>query len=780
MTIVTRRLLLPVLPLLTALSIRTPADSIAVGKPYTLLPEPNYGLCTDPDDAKQLTDGQLVDPARVTGQIWRDKGCVGWSVGTDAEVVIDLGEVCPIDQVVVFSGAGPGAEVYLPNVLVAVSDEGETFHVVRRIDTSKWSHVFRKRLEANDLKTRGRYVLVRLIRNFSKYVFVDEITVEGGTHDPAAVVLSDETMGRLVLDLRAELQKRLMNALDRLTSRVLQSESVLAEEIAALRRQIEETPTTAAGKLRKLDPATAEDLRRKTVALQRKAARRWKGNDLIVWASSPWEEILPQDFPGPGEKQLARLDVLAGRKEYESSAFMVSNPSDQERSIRVVLKESRLSGPGEWRGSVTLRRVRFVSYPERLTLADALPRLDEELVIPSWESRQVWLQIHTGDTSPGTYTGALALNDGKGFRREIGLSIRVLPVEIPAELPVVTHCWQYVDSIATLKGVEREAVADLAAHYANVAIVQNHALPRPLELDDQGRPVGELDFTKLDASIELHRPIIGKGIGWFPSMTFRKELAKDSPEYRSHQHWIKALVEHLKTLGIGYDDFFVYPVDECIRGDFITSGKMIRSLDPKVRIFADPMMRDADDLLRAASPYVDIWSPPVGDHPQLPLLRGERQTLWCYTVNRRMKHPYSAYRIPLWQAFQTGATGCAFWCYAVGDSWKNADMWKDGSFLYAVIYTLTGAPEDVSRAEKIIPSKRWEAWREGVEDYTYLFMLRERIEANRAKPQMRDQVEAGQTILDAAVKAVVNDPEDLSRADENRRRVLQALVGFRG
>ena len=145
-----------------------------------------------------------------------------------------------------------------------------------------------------------------------------------------------------------------------------------------------------------------------------------------------------------------------------------------------------------------------------------------------------------------------------------------------------------------------------------------------------------------------------------------------------------------------------------------------------------------------------------------------------------MKHPYSAYRIPLWQAFQTGATGCAFWCYAVGDSWKNADMWKDGSFLYAVIYTLTGAPEDVSRAEKIIPSKRWEAWRDGVEDYTYLFMLRERIEANRAKPQMRDQVEAGQTILDAAVKAVVNDPEDLSRADENRRRVLQALVGFRG
>jgi hypothetical protein len=36
-------------------------ENLALRKPYTLEPSPNYAHCTDPGDATQLTDGQYTD-----------------------------------------------------------------------------------------------------------------------------------------------------------------------------------------------------------------------------------------------------------------------------------------------------------------------------------------------------------------------------------------------------------------------------------------------------------------------------------------------------------------------------------------------------------------------------------------------------------------------------------------------------------------------------------------------------------------------------------------------
>ncbi|MCL5097056.1 MAG: hypothetical protein M1608_05920, partial [Candidatus Omnitrophica bacterium] len=51
-----------------------PPVNLALGKPYTLEPAPNYPYCTDPGDRTQLTDGQYVK-----GYFWTQKGTVGWS-----------------------------------------------------------------------------------------------------------------------------------------------------------------------------------------------------------------------------------------------------------------------------------------------------------------------------------------------------------------------------------------------------------------------------------------------------------------------------------------------------------------------------------------------------------------------------------------------------------------------------------------------------------------------------------------------------------------------------
>jgi hypothetical protein len=48
-----------------------------LGASYTLDPGPNYGLCTDPGDLEQLTDGMYTD-----GYFWIHESTVGWQEKT--------------------------------------------------------------------------------------------------------------------------------------------------------------------------------------------------------------------------------------------------------------------------------------------------------------------------------------------------------------------------------------------------------------------------------------------------------------------------------------------------------------------------------------------------------------------------------------------------------------------------------------------------------------------------------------------------------------------------
>jgi len=85
---------------------------------------------------------------------------------------------------------------------------------------------------------------------------------------------------------------------------------------------------------------------------------------------------------------------------------------------------------------------------------------------------------------------------------------------------------------------------------------------------------------------------------------------------------------------------------------------------------------------------------------------------------------------------------------------------------YGVIYTLNGAPEDVSRAEEIIPGKRWDAWREGIENWGCLWLLDRELEAGNERREW----------LASTVADVLAAPDDPARADRARERVLQRLA----
>jgi hypothetical protein len=154
--------------------------NIVLHKTYTLRPNPNYPLCTDELDSKQLTDGKKY------GSDWRNKSTVGWRVlNENPEIIFDLGKSELIDQVNICTAGGGMGLAYCPDFMVIlVSNNRSTFGCAgaamgrdlgsRQANSSPVAYT----LTAKNLRTQGRYVKI-ILQPGSTYVFLDEIEILG-------------------------------------------------------------------------------------------------------------------------------------------------------------------------------------------------------------------------------------------------------------------------------------------------------------------------------------------------------------------------------------------------------------------------------------------------------------------------------------------------------------------------------------------------------------------------------------------------------------------------
>lgn len=151
------------------------AENVALHKPYTLSPVPNYSYCTDVGDRVQLTDGEYV-----RGYFWTQKGTVGWTHAAPALVTIDLGRVEPIRGVSWSCAAGVAGVAWPECLYVLASDDRKSWTflgdlcelgTVERTPQEKGYALFR--YATDKLRGHGRYVCVAAAAQ--PYCFVDEI-----------------------------------------------------------------------------------------------------------------------------------------------------------------------------------------------------------------------------------------------------------------------------------------------------------------------------------------------------------------------------------------------------------------------------------------------------------------------------------------------------------------------------------------------------------------------------------------------------------------------------
>ncbi|MCJ7653940.1 MAG: DUF4091 domain-containing protein, partial [Dehalococcoidia bacterium] len=239
---------------------------------------------------------------------------------------------------------------------------------------------------------------------------------------------------------------------------------------------------------------------------------------------------------------------------------------------------------------------------------------------------------------------------------------------------------------------------------------------------------------------------------------------------------------HLKDFGIGYDKFVVHGFDETLCDEFFEFAKFVKSIDPKIRLFANSFGKGPKEFMRFHE-LIDIWDLQDSHcerHPQwLELIKSFGQEVWTYEClgPAKANNPYSYYRLMPWRAFKRGQTGAGFWVYHDGLNYENlAVPWDDTLKpygYYGVIYGPQTSPVG-KLDDSIVPSRRWEAWREGVEDYQYLFEVQKVIDLINVKnPSKASQLKKS---LNTTVDYVLSNPEDCNAVYQARRELTEVLL----
>ncbi|MCX7599216.1 MAG: hypothetical protein N2512_10195 [Armatimonadetes bacterium] len=794
--------------------------NIALGKPYTLSPAPNYQHCTDPDDAIQLTDGQYVE-----GYFWTQKGTVGWAGGGRKFITLDLGEVRPISGISFDTAAGVAEVGWPASILIYLSDDGQLWHcvgdlmeMVSRETLPPYGEYARRKLTAMGWRVHGRYVQLA-VELGGWYGFVDEIEVYEGE----AAALGEPLPGEPVEDVPAHLTLMAFNALLREQLRRdlqavredIQAPGVeeqqrreLSARAEAIAQRIGQAPLVRPEGFRAVLPMT--DLEREIFALQAEVWRAQGKPLLRVWHCHRYDHLSPSAEPGDGEKtadgakagdaaerytsaQPARISVRMMNGEVRADVVNFTNAASQPAQLRL-----RIEGlPGGVNPDyVTVHEVLHVGTRnfDRGTVAAALVEAQRDgegwtITVPSGMTSQAWVEFKPRTAPAGEHTGRLVVQPASGQPVNVPLQLIISPIKFPTEQTLLVGGWCYTDG-AGAYGVtpqNREAfISFLREHGVNAPWATSAAMPEG-EYDADGNMTRQPDTARFDEWVSkwpdarLYMVFLAKG----DSIAGHK---MGTPSFeKAVGQWARFWADHVRTLGLKPSQvgFLVYDEPSDATGYAINEAwaRAIHAAEPDFKLFVDPIPRSPEgmdsmiDAMDILCPNRIIWLEQDWMSSYYAAQREKGKELWFYSCSgpTRSFDPYSYYLLQAWHAFAVGATGSCFWAF--GDT-GGVSPWNDyvgaGAGPYCPLYL----------DETSVTSAKWmEAIREGIQDYEYLTMLRRWVDDHVVEATGRPA--RALSVLGAAVKQVLATQEgtnfrwdravDRATADRARAQVLDAL-----
>ncbi len=787
-----------------------PGRNLALGKPHTLSPAPNYRYCTEEGDATQLTDGE-----HSVGYFWVQEATVGWSNTSKVDITIDLGSAQPIKGCSYNTAAGVAGVAWPALVYILVSDDGETWHpagdlVARsaKFGLPAADRYSSHRFVADDLALHGRYFRL-LIAPSGSYTFCDEIEVYEGpaelmtaeleppVQDPAEVVLSE----RVVASVRQRLLKDIATFRQEADQAGISNETKAwaEDEAARLAAEAQKPMGPFDVMWRAIHPLT--DTHAGIYRARARVKRELGAPEFAVWQKCRWDMLDPMELPAEGAKA-PELSVAMLQGEYRSEAFNLTNMGDEEATFWIWID----GVPGAPAPTyVTVHQVEWVETQSGIPVADALPIAPEggkmsAVRVPSGMTRQVWLTFHPADLPAGTHQGSLSVVSnpdigGPQVDVAVPLRLRVYPREMPERLSCSLGMWDYscVRAYDLTEGNVDEAIANMLSHRLNTPWLHGGCAPWPKGFDADGNLTEELDFSRFDGWLAdwadaanyaafLH---VGSSLAGVPMTDERFPACVAT--------WMHAWVDHLRELDVKPSQLMLLLVDEPSREEqelrIITWAKAIEAAEPEVVIWEDPVHRQPEEAtLPEVFEVSDVLCPNLaifasGSEVSRQFyadLRERGKTLWFYQCSGPAKtyDPYYYHRLQHWYCFKYGAVGSGFWAY--GDAAGGGTSWNElraGRTSYTPVYI---------DPESITDGKHMEAVREGLEDYETLCMLRDHADRLEAEGQQQ-RAERARTLLRQAVDDVCGEgyepgqvswlvDKDRGAADRARERILEELA----
>ena len=764
--------------------------NLVLGRPYTYWPEPEYVDCTDEGDITQLTDGET----EYGPGMWRNyPSCVGWIASINVPTVMhfDLGQEATLSELRFNTVGGGSAGVVEVGVRVFVSLHDKSYvlageHPAPPAPPEDQQTSVGVRVKVPLSGTRARYVAVVAMAPAPYYfVFVDEIEIIGKI--PADPKSNVPILAAVPASGARQLQEVLASgrrARDLLGDLVAPVERHIAcwpkDQARAQRGELEGFRTRVAARAGDFEKVRAELTERHCAR-----AREIYVADTLVWEVLPDDAFRMLSLPETRDPaQSASIHTVVNA--LEAAALGVANLTDIEASFTVEVSASRQGAP-----DVTARVARFFETTNARYIPDALLAAECPQVIPAGESKLVWLLAESTGAAPGAYQYRVTVMVGDDIHA-VPVTVTVHNVNLSAETPLSTGNWS--DLNTGEYPLYAEVRDSMLSHRITMGAASMQGMPKKDADGNVIRPI-EIDFTDMDKFLAFHRDF--PQVSWF--FPFNPHVERPHynwfgpPEWMSDEfkevfrEWIVKMVEHIKSKGRDYDAFYFQMFDESMDEKVAQLCELVHSADPKVRMQATIHQASRDATNRFVNAGMNIFNYHAsrvgynGAPDGFPVLRSGGREIWFYGVvdaafgGGKERDPLEFYRHLHWTAFHHGATGVHFWNMLHNNG--GSPIWTAETaeqYYWPMVYSIGPGhpepPEDVKTAEKVVPSRRWEYVRMGIEDYMLLRMAQERIDAlGERGDDFRKQ-------LHDIVKTVITNRSADRRLFREKRRELVELV----
>ena len=740
------------------------------------LPKPDW---VDPNALLGPPDGRFARLVIHNG--WNDGGSITVDLGT---------EVAWGDLALVHKQIGPG---HAKSTTVSVAGSDKHFHRLGRVKLSAKAVT-----SALPIEAPVRYVRVDGFAGGA--VGVDSTW----SFDAVGVRTGRAALSRLnPLRARAKTLETRLRALSESMADV--SRRQIQEGRARLKRQrerldglgqmpsakIRETLTAIASEMDKLDAVV---LRIEAASLLSRFNDGKPPDYIASWAPA-MAKIRPAD-PLRAEQLTATGRMSLARHEYEAIqiALIAGDTDLPDLKVNVAPLEHAKGGhviPAE---RVQVARVAHVniggvSWPDPILPLGAL-------TVPAGRQQSLWLRVYAPRVTPaGDYKAVVRIAATGVHPIELALCIRVYDFD----LPVIAHAKHVIScggggvcdvtfrhragtgggpctgSIAEPRYLLRKD-GTIAMDFTEYDRVMQRCFE--LGLTVFGLPLSAGDGGGLKPG-RLHRKCVDEATGKTVDVSmnpFDGEQAK-----RRMIAWLRCFTQHLRQKG-WFDRCFFYLWDEpniAYTKQLVAVGRVVREAVPDLKILVVQAITEQwHEVVDIYCPHVPYFSHRDIDK-RLKDLHAKGKELWWYNCGDpyprptySIPHPAACARMSFLLMWKYGLTGNLYWaahCNNDLDRTGGRNVGADGRGDGQLIYISKG---------KRVPSIRLEMIRDGVEDYEYLWLLRERVGRARARGIDVAEYQKLLTIppeVATSVSQYSHDPDTIGRYRDRVARAVEAL-----